>query len=116
MNFKLPKDREDTCWTLHSIEKMKQYGLSEQRIRRVLRVPKRVEEGVAPNTIAAMQPASYTSKNQTEIWVMYQKLGIVKGVLKKPKIRIISTWRYPGVSPKGRVPEIPEEVWDILGD
>ena len=45
-------------WTLHAQAKMRQYRLSPARVRRVLHSPRRVEEGVAPKTIAAMQPAS----------------------------------------------------------
>lgn len=123
MQFKIPKNTNTTHWTLHSITKMQQYGLSEQRVRRVLKTPKRTEEGVAPNTIAVMQPTSYTAKNQTEIWVMYQNMVGDSGAinqddnLKIPsgkRVRIISAWRYPGISPTGQVPEIPEEVWDLL--
>ncbi len=61
------------------------YKLSAQRIRRVLHSPKRIEEGVAPKTVAMMQAAQ-----SHEIWVMLQD---------SPKGRtIISTWRYPGVT------------------
>ena len=34
-------------WTRHSRAKMRFYGLSEQRVKRVLHTPKRIEEGVA---------------------------------------------------------------------
>jgi hypothetical protein len=49
-------------WTNHSRMKMKFYGLSEARVKRVLRAPKRVEEGIAENTIALMQPASVKTR------------------------------------------------------
>ncbi len=71
------------------------YRLSEARVKRVLHFPKRTEEGVAPKTWAVMQPpfvkttAGKPAWSQ-EIWVMYQDIG--------SKRKIISAWRYPGVS------------------
>ena len=44
-------------WTHHARAKMNFYKLSESRVRRVLNYPKRIEEGVAPKTVAMMQPA-----------------------------------------------------------
>ena len=115
MRFKIPKNTEYLVWTNHSIGKMRQYQLSEQRIRRVLNAPKRKEEGIAPNTVAVMQSTG-TQKRPTEIWVMYQHLNSkLKGQKSKlRKMRIISVWRYPGISPIRTVPNIPEEVWGIL--
>jgi hypothetical protein len=68
------------------------YRLSEGRVRRVLHAPKRVEEGVAPRTIALMQPASMKTATTwaQEIWVMVQDAG--------SKRKVISAWRYPGVT------------------
>jgi len=100
--FKIPKDTEKLSWTKHSIEKMKYYGLSGQRVKRVLRHPNRVEEGIAPVTIAVMQRAG-SRKRPHEIWVMYADF-------RKNKKRIISTWRYPGISPKGQEIPIPDEI------
>jgi hypothetical protein len=101
-------------WTHHAREKMAYYRLSEQRVRRVLNSPKRIEEGVAPKTIAAMAPASLhaarphmnrgplfrkappqksgTEKEtwSQEIWVMVQDVPTGR--------KIISAWRYPGVT------------------
>jgi hypothetical protein len=123
MQFKLPKNSEQFVWTNHSIDKMRQYGLSEQRVRSVLHTPKRKEEGIAPNTSAVMQSTG-TKKNPTEVWVMFQE--IQRSNIKNQnddekfknnfgkKLRIISTWRYPGISPIRTVPEIPDEVWNIL--
>lgn len=133
MQFKLPKNSEQFVWTNHSIDKMRQYGLSEQRVRSVLHTPKRKEEGIAPNTVAVMQ-ATGTKKNPTEIWVMFQEIQNVKIKNQNDdskfknnlatrlrqdfggqrKLRIISAWRYPGISPIRTVPEIPDEVWNIL--
>jgi hypothetical protein len=74
---------------------MQFYKLSPSRVRHVLHAPKRIEEGVAPKTVAAMQPGSIRRNGQKEtwsqeIWVMYQDT---------PRERkIISAWRYPGVT------------------
>jgi len=79
-------------WTSHARAKMGYYRLSPARVRRVLNSPKRIEEGIAPNTVATMQPASMkTSASWSqEIWVMFQD---------SPKERkVISAWRYPGVT------------------
>jgi hypothetical protein len=72
-------------WTLHAQAKMRQYRLSPARVRHVLHTPKRIEEGVAPKTIAMMQPTSMKTKDTwtQEIWVMR---------------KVISAWRYPGVT------------------
>lgn len=106
MRFNLPKDGKNTLWTNHVKKKMQYYGLSEQRLKRVLRNPDRIEEGIAPNTLAIMQKVG-TKKNPTEIWLMYQT---VKQKLKTKKIKMISAWRYPGISPKrGGIP-IPSDI------
>ncbi|HUZ92715.1 MAG TPA: hypothetical protein VNG29_01820 [Candidatus Paceibacterota bacterium] len=81
-------------WTFHARDKMRFYRLSEQRVRQVFHAPKRVEEGVAPKTIAMMAPTSTkgnAGKEETwsqEIWVMVED--------KKNVRKIISAWRYPG--------------------
>lgn len=111
MQFKPPKNNDRYFWTKHALGKMKYYGLTAQRILRVINRPARLEEGVAENTSAAMQPASVnrkTGKWSMEIWTMYQ--------LVNKKYKIISAWRYPGVSPKrNSIPtEIMEEVKDLL--
>jgi len=112
--------------------KMRQYGLSPQRVIRVIRNPQRTEEGIVSKTIAVMQPSSLKNKNgkkvwSQEIWAMYQLRAsgaisksqflisnkIPKSKFQKlqttnQKLRIISAWRYPGVSPKNN--PIPEEI------
>jgi len=94
-------------WTKHSKTKMRYYRLSERQVLRVLRKPERTEEGIASETIAAMQVAG-TKKHPTEIWLMYV-------VYKNPRrIKIISTWRYPGRTPKGQRPIIPEDILEEL--
>lgn len=102
LSFKIPKDTEKLSWTKHSIEKMKYYGLSEQRVKRVLRHPDRTEEGIAPITIAMMQKAG-SRKRSHEIWTMF-------ALLKSGEKKIISAWRYPGTSPKGQEIPIPDEI------
>lgn len=107
MFLKLPKDNERISWTKHAKEKMRQYQLSEKRLKRVLKNPKRKEVGVAPRTIAIMQLAG-TKKHPTEIWLMYQAIN--------QKLRIISAWRYPGRSPTGKPPPIPGDILDDLAE
>lgn len=125
MNFNLPSDfnfkpkGEKYIWTLHSLFKMKYYGISQSRVKRVINYPQRYEEGIVPNTVAVMQVAS--TKKRSEIWVMYKIVDVdldskgenvtkrkKKTLLKSKAIKIITVWRYPGVSPK-RNP-IPSEV------
>lgn len=117
MQFKVPKNTEKYEWTQHAIGKMKQYGLTAQRILRVVKNPQRVEEGIVKNTIAVMQPASTRMKNRkrtwsSEIWAMYQVKPKTKNqgpkIFGSQKIRLISAWRYPGISPK-RDP-IPDDI------
>lgn len=116
-------------FTAHARYKMSQYGLSEQKVKGVIRHPKRTEVGVVPKTVAMMQPVSL--KNvlgketwKQEIWVMFiqkgagsrtqgsDKLGLSPSPSTLNPIRIISAWRYPGVSPK-RSP-IPREILQEL--
>jgi hypothetical protein len=94
---------EKIVWTKHCQEKMRYYGLSEQRVKRVLRNPERKEEGIAPGTVALMQ-SSGSRKHPTEIWLMYQRVG--------ETIKIITAWRYPGKSPLGK--PIPDEIMEEL--
>jgi hypothetical protein len=102
---------EKLIWTKHSEAKMHFYHLSKQRVRRVLNSPKRIEEGIAPNTIAMMQPAG-SQKHPYEIWVMIQKheqartrigtnteKNLRKSAFSPRKsaiTKVISAWKYPG--------------------
>lgn len=119
MEFKLPKNTDKFSWTNHSARKMMQYQLSEARVKRVINNPKRKELGIAPGTIAVMQPNS--SKHSYEIWVMYQIKSKVKNQKSKipdsgQKIIIITAWKYPGKSPvRGNIP-IPLEILEELGE
>ena len=108
MFSRFPKDDHTFTWTRHIKNKMMFYGLSESRIRAVLREPKRVEEGIAPRTTAAMR-RNDKNKKKEEIWIMYQK-ATNKRKLGGPKILMISAWRYPGVSKAGAPIPIPEDI------
>jgi hypothetical protein len=102
MKLKIPKNDRKYLWTQHVIRKMSYYGLSADRVKRIINHPKRTENGVAPNTVAIMQ-CTGTKKKATEIWAMYQK---------KPEGRkiIITTWRYPGTSPVREAVPIPTDI------
>lgn len=111
MILKLPQEKK-IYWTKHSKMKMRQYRFSEKRVLKIFRKPNRVEEGIAKGTIAAMQITG-TKKHPTEAWVMYQIIN-QKSKGKYQKLRIISVWRYPGRTPNGQRPIIPEEVLEDL--
>ena len=89
-------------WTIHANEKMRYYKLSRTRVLKVLRRPVRIEAGVAPRTIALMQPA--TPAHTSEIWLMYQR------ATRTGQITIITAWRYPGKSPTRNPIPIPEDI------
>src|SRR3989344_3545044 len=85
-------------WTSHSRAKMRQYKLSESRVKRVLNHPERIEGGIADKTVALMQPAG-TAKHPYEIWVMAQDTA--------KRRKVISAWRYPGKTRPGEpLPEV----------
>lgn len=79
--------------------KMRFYRLSESRVRRVIHSPKRIEEGIAPKTIAVMQSAG-SKRHPYEIWAMIQE--------EKSRRKVISAWRYPGITKPGQ--PLPEEI------
>lgn len=113
--FKIPKNDSKYHWTNHVVRKMAFYGLTPDRVKRVIRSPKRVEEGIAENTVGVMQPST-NIKKPTEVWVMYQQKN------QNPKIKnqnlgkkiIISAWRYPGISPVGKQMPIPADILEEL--
>lgn len=86
-------------WTYHAKDKMREYRLSEQRVRRVIHSPSRIEEGIAPNTLALMQGVP-SPKHPYEIWVMLEE--------SKSERKVISVWRYPGKTKLGE--SIPAEI------
>ncbi len=100
-------------WTKHSRFKMRQYAVSDQMVRRVMRYPDRVEAGIVPNMVAAMRIAG-SAKRRQEIWVMYE---MKKSVGAGKVLHIVSVWRYPGTSPKrDPIPiEIVRELRFIVG-
>ena len=115
MNFNEPKNTNKIYWTKHSIQKMKFYGLTPQRVLRIIKNPERREVAIVEKCVACMQ--SIGTKKKTEVWVMYQirkqEAGggmLEKNLLSKNQKKIISVWRYPGVSPKNKMPIIPEDV------
>lgn len=122
-------------WTNHVKHKMVFYGLSDSLVKRVLRFPKRTEEGIAPNTLAVMKTAG-SKKNPYELWVMYQiskskktkiqdssedilnKLSekeISDIVKTNPQIIVISAWKYPGTTKARNEVPIPDDVRKIFG-
>jgi len=120
--------KENIRWTEHAKTKMRQYRLSESRVKRVLRFPKRLEGGVAPKTVAGMQAAG-SKKHPYEIWVMWQQKvknqkgrtipftrgrSLTKIKIPEKQIIIISAWKYPGESPVHEPPPIPNDVWEII--
>lgn len=111
------KIRDKYAWTRHAEFKMRQYRLSPSLIKRVIRYPKRHEEGIVPNTIAVMRPAQ--SKKYSEVWAMYVLVNKKADGTKKrfKQIKIITAWRYPGKSPeRDPIPaEIIREARSILG-
>jgi len=95
---------------------MQHYRLSESLIKRVIRYPTRIEEGIIENAIACMKPAN--SKKYSEIWAMYVITNPKNEVKKQQsQIKVITAWRYPGKSPqRDPVPiEIINEARKILG-
>jgi hypothetical protein len=113
-----------TYWTDHSKIKMKQYGLSVSKLLGILRKPERKERGIAPGTMAVMKTnkkfvnktisllkekqkiSPWQKRAPGEVWIMYKdtkKEG-------EPIRKIISAWRYPGVTKPGEEIPIPEDI------
>lgn len=95
-------------WTEHAKLKMRQYRLSKQKLMQLLYRPERREQGIALGTTAVMrsnkgyQKPTMAKAGRGEIWLMYKD---AQGMRK-----IISAWRYPGVSkPGGEIP-MPEDI------
>jgi hypothetical protein len=111
MQFKIPKNTKEFYWTEHSVFKMRYYALSAQKILHVIKKPERKEGGIVKNTIAVMQPVNPKILDgkkiwKQEVWAMYQK--------KVKNLKIISAWRYPGVSPKKD--PIPDDILAEIKD
>jgi hypothetical protein len=106
-------------WTLHARAKMNHYRLTPSRVRHVLHSPKRIEEGVAPKTVAMMQPVSIKTaagraggvKKESwtqEIWVMVQDAAGSR--------KVISAWRYPGVTKPRDAAFLQKEYGEFLAE
>ena len=105
----LDKNRDGIFyWTKHSQEKLRQYGLSASRIKRLIRHSERIEAGIAPETWASMQTAG-SKKHPYEIWTMY----IVEKA-RKQSIKIISAWKYPGKTNPGDPVPIPPDIFEEI--
>ena len=94
-------------WTEHSKIKMRQYGLSKQKLLGILRRPERKEQGIVPGTTAVMKTNKVFSRAKQkrapgEIWIMYKDT--------KDFRKIISAWRYPGISKPGEEIPIPPDI------
>ena len=130
MLIKFPKDDKYFSWTRHIKNKMIFYGLSESKIRSVLKSPNRKEEGIALNTLAVMK-RNDRGKKKEETWVMYtfvsqksrtdaDKNAEQRGKIQRKsaysprksaaRMRMISAWRYPGVSKAGKEIPIPPDI------
>lgn len=122
-------------WTKHSLEKLREYNLSQQRVRRVLHHPTRTEIGIVPETWASMQLVG-SKKHPYEIWVMYAVLIqnsidgkkrikksqaksltlITSNIFSKniKQIKIISAWKYPGITKPGEPIPIPLDILEEI--
>lgn len=93
---------------------MKHYRLTEARIKRIIRYPARMEEGIFEGAIACMSPAD--GKKYSEIWVLYVLVNAKRKAKSAKQIKIITAWRYPGKSPeRDPIPKnILREIKNIL--
>ncbi len=94
-------------WTEHVKAKMRQYGLSRSKLINLIYKPERKEKGIVLGTLAVMKSNKRYSKSRQkrspgEIWMMYKD---EKGFRK-----IISAWRYPGISKPGGTIPIPHDI------
>ncbi len=106
-------------WTEHSKIKMRQYGLSKTKLINLIYQSDRKERGIVLGTIAVMKTNKSYSNNKVkpiiakksyqnikkapgEVWLMYKDV--------KNERRIISCWRYPGISKPGEEIPIPKEI------
>jgi len=121
--FNRPKNDANYHWTNHVMRKTVFYGLSAERIKRVIRNPERSEKGIAPDTIAVMQSAG-NGRGHYEVWVMY---AAAKPRVQSAKFKaqnqnqnivsrkiIITAWRYPGTSPVREAIPIPTNILEEL--
>ena len=106
-------------WTEHSKLKMRQYGLSKSKLMNLLYRPERKEQGIVEGTMAVMQPNKIYSTSKPfrpglmqakrvpgEIWLMYKDV--------KQERKIISAWRYPGISKPGDSIPVPRDILEFI--
>lgn len=118
-------------WTQHSLIKLKQYGLSKTKIINIVHKPDRVEDGIVSGTVAMMRTNRTLLKTQRasqdkklnlkfgkwnkrpefkkapgEIWLMYKDA--------KDCRKMISCWRYPGITKPGELVPIPEDIKNYI--
>ena len=98
-------------WTEHAKIKMRQYGLSKSKLMNLMYRRQGKEVGIVEGTMALMQPVkSYSSvagkRPSGEIWLMYKDV--------KQERKIISVWRYPGISKPGEMIPIPDDIAEFL--
>lgn len=109
------KSPKKILWTKHSEAKMRQYSLSKNKILKILQKPERKERGIVPRTIALMitnkkysnkktllNKSPYFKKAPGEVWLMYKDIKNLR--------KVISAWRYPGISKPGEEVPIPEDI------
>ena len=96
---------------------MRQYGLSKSKLLAILRSPERREQGIVLGTMAVMKTNKIffkvkqitvtdawkkPKKAPGEIWLMFRDT--------KDSRKIISAWRYPGISKPGEEIPIPADI------
>ena len=104
---------------------MRQYGLSKQKLLGILYKPERKEKGIVPGTAAVMKTNKIFFKTKQitisgawqkpkkvpgEIWIMYKDVKNPSAGSGPAVRRIISAWRYPGISKPGEAIPIPEDI------
>lgn len=111
---------------------MRQYALSKQKVLGILHKPERVEQAIVPGLVAAMRTnkkfvnktvslfkdkqgknppkanAFRRARAPGEIWLMYKDSHSISSG--QATIKIISAWRYPGISRPGEEIPIPEDI------
>lgn len=115
-------------WTEHSKIKMRQYGLSVSKLLKILHKPQRKEKAIVEGLVAVMRtnkkiiktkslfrskisPPSFAkwrtpARQAGEVWIMYKDFKKSGENIRK----IISAWRYPGVTKPGEEIPIPEDT------
>lgn len=104
--------------------------MSKQKLSGILRRPERKERGIAPGTTAIMRTNKVFKKTipllkqnrqpafargfgvrraPGEIWIMFKDTNPSTGSGQAIR-KIISAWRYPGISKPGEEIPIPEDI------